>query len=161
MMRRALMASVVVGLLNAASLAAWAQPAEPRITEPSSQTVVAEGDTIRVQGDGCDPGGEVTFDIGREHHAGRTTADDDGSFDAQVTIPDVPTSPPGTPEPDEWFFGVVCGGERGGIVLAIQQAELAYTGTPSHPSVIAALTAVIAGYVLVFGARRRDARSGS
>lgn len=57
----------------------------PVTTAPES---AAPGETIQLSGENFEPGAEITINIGLDNTVATTTADEDGSFTAEVTIPE-------------------------------------------------------------------------
>lgn len=88
MFKRILLLAAVFLAVAAAPVAAQDDGYGPDESFVVDDTTVRPGDVVGVSGTGCPPGSTVTFTIDGEV-VGTATADDDGAFDGDVTIPDL------------------------------------------------------------------------
>lgn len=81
--------SILGALMALVGVFALASTAGAQYNGPETVTVV-QGEQVNVTGSGCQPGETVTFEITSGAYSadvGSTTADDDGSYTATVTVP--------------------------------------------------------------------------
>ena len=136
-----------------------------RILEPEEGTVVRPGQTVRMHGQGCPPGGQVWFEDGTAMNASA-----DGSFVTSFEIP---------PGPPEFKLEATCGGVLAGVRLVRSSRQVAVVpqgGVPTGgggtaagaPGPGTAAVAALAGLLAVAGValaaprrrpRRREGRA--
>jgi len=89
--RRVLLVATVLGGLLAVAGTGVAILRNPASFQPSGEVVVAGGPVV-LKGSGCGAGSQVAFTLDDRFGLGAATADEDGLFSAQVSLP-VETSP--------------------------------------------------------------------
>jgi LPXTG cell wall anchor motif len=181
-MRKLVSALAITAGLTLLAAPAYAQEDYPPAEDDSltvSESTVAPGDTITISGDGAEPGATVTFRLVRSSSAlgagkvllagprlgalvrqeaqssvslGSTTADDDGSFSATLTIPSWL---------DDGVYTLIAssGGEVLATatirVLAADTGALPFTGSTVAPGLAIGATLIVAGGLLLLAVRRR------
>ena len=182
-MRKLVSALAITAGLTLLAAPAYAQEDYPPANDDSltvSESTVAPGESITISGDGAEPGATVTFKLVRSSSAlgagkvllagprlaalvrpqaqstvslGSTTADDDGSFSATLTIPS---------GLDDGVYSLIA--TSGGEVLATATIRvlaaggagaLPFTGSNVAPGLAIGATLIVAGGLLLLAVRRR------
>jgi membrane anchored protein len=145
-----------------------------------SESTVSPGETITISGDGAEPGATVSFRLVRSSSAlganrvllagprlgalvrpqaqssvslGSTTADDDGSFSATLTIPS--SVDPGTYTLIASSGGEVLATATIRVLAASTSGALPFTGSEVAPGLAIGATLIVAGALLLLAVRRR------
>jgi LPXTG cell wall anchor motif len=182
-MRKLVSALAITAGFTLLAAPAYAQDDYPPATDASltvSESTVAPGDTITISGDGAEPGATVVFKLTRSSSAlggsrvlaagptlaahvrpqaqssvtlGSTTADDDGSFSATLTIPS-------TLDDGVYTLTATSGGEVLATVTIRVEADettggLPFTGSNVGPGLAIGATLIVAGGLLLLAVRRR------
>jgi hypothetical protein len=128
---------------------------DTRILEPEEGTVVRPGQTVRMHGEGCPPGGQVWFEDGTAMNASA-----DGTFATSFEIP---------PGPPDFNLEAVCGGVEARVRLVRSSWQVAVVpegGVPTGgggtaaaapgpgTAVVAASLVAVAGVALATPRRR-------
>jgi hypothetical protein len=181
-MRKLVSALAITAGLTLLGAPAYAQDYPPASDEglTVSESTVRAGETITVSGDGAEPGATVTFRLVRSSSAlgasrvllagprlaalvrpqaqssvslGSTTADDDGSFSATLTIPS--TTDAGTYTLIASSGGEVLATATIRVLAAAGTGALPFTGTDVAPGLAVGATLIVAGGLLLLAVRRR------
>jgi LPXTG cell wall anchor motif len=145
-----------------------------------SESTVSPGDTITISGDGAEPGATVSFRLVKASSAlganrvllagprlaaqvrpqaqssvslGSTTADDDGSFSATLTIPSGLDA--GTYTLIASSGGEVLATATVRVLAAATSGALPFTGSEVAPGLAIGATLIVAGALLLLAVRRR------
>ena len=107
------------------------QPATPTITSPAAQSGVTQGEAVAVVGDGCPPDAEVAIEFDGIP-VGTTRSDVSGAFSGAFTVPvyEIPDVEAGS----EASVAIVCGGQRGFVVVAVNEVAGPPADDPVDPS---------------------------
>jgi LPXTG-motif cell wall-anchored protein len=181
-MRRVVSALAITAGLTLLAAPAYAQdyPTKSDDNLTVSKSTAAPGETITVSGDGAEPGATVTFKLTRSSSAlgalrvvlagprlatliqpqaqsalplGGTTAADDGSLSATLTIP--PTLEDAVYTLTATSGGVVLATATIRVVDGVAIGDLPFTGSDVAPGLAIGATLIIAGGLLLLTVRRR------
>jgi LPXTG-motif cell wall-anchored protein len=181
-MRKFVSALAITAGLTLLGAPAYAQDYPPASDEglTVSESTVRAGETITVSGDGAEPGATVTFRLVKSSSAlgaskvllagsrlaalvrpqaqssvslGSTTADDDGSFSATLTIPS--TTDAGTYTLIASSGGEVLSTATIRVLAAAGTGALPFTGADVAPGLAIGATLIVAGGLLLLAVRRR------
>lgn len=167
---KALMLALMLSAIAVAPAAAQEDPYPPEETGDTtvSETVVVAGEAVRVEGDGFQPGSEVTITFNGQV-LGIAAVRDDGTFSTQVIIPCVEPGDytlavsgidaSGAPRVDEITITVTeaCEAAPPADETLPDVGGLADTGIEVTTGLMAALALIAVGGAALFLARRRSA----
>ena len=153
-MRKGPAAAIVsLGLvLLATSASAQTYPPTPSPLTVSKSSV-RPGGSVTVAGAGCQASDTVAVDLG-ETQIASTTADESGSFNADVTIP-------ASTAPGSYTLRASCSGGTAfaaTITVAASGGGLPFTGANLVPGVLLGAGLILAGGLLLANIRRRVTR---
>jgi alpha-L-fucosidase len=182
-MRKLVSALAITAGLTLLAAPAYAQDDyPPQATEELtlSQSTVEPGQTITLSGDGAEPGATVSFKLTRSSSAlgaarvvlagprlaayvrpqaqsavslGSTTADDDGSFSAALTIPSGLDA--GVYTLTATSGGEVLASATVRVLAGATTGALPFTGSDVAPGLAVGATLIVAGGLLLLAVRRR------